>query len=106
MKQMIRDKIGSGISEVITPQEIFDAVGSHEIGFYFNESAEKWIKGSGIPAASKNTIAYPDVVIDLEHDTDLSAESDAFGEDWTVSDYIQEELNRYEREVRERHRDD
>ena len=96
MKQDIQDKIGSGISGVITPQQIFDAVGNCELGFYFSISEKKWSLSDCVPSALRNTAVYPDVVIDLEHDTDISAESDQFGEDWTITDYIRDHMSRYE----------
>ena len=99
MKQIIRDKIGSGIPGVITAAEIFDAVGVYEVGFYFNVDTKKWTQSNDIPAATKDTIAYPDVVVDLEHNVNLDREDCYFGENYTITEHIEGKMDEYETEV-------
>ena len=96
-QQETQDKIGSGIPGTITPAEIFDALGVYAVGFYFDPDTKKWTQSGSIPDAIRGTMAYPDVVVDLEYDISLGDDNDGyFSEDYTVTDHIRDKLNEYE----------
>ena len=96
--QQAQDKIGPGIPGVITPAEIFDAVGVYKVGFCFNADTKKWTLLDDIPAG---TTTYPDLVVDLEHSMDLSSDDSYYRENYTISDYIADKMVEREDDLRE-----
>ena len=51
----------------------------------------KWVMDSDVPSSTKGTIAACDIDLDFEH-----MDMDEFDENWTVTDYIEEEIACYE----------
>ncbi len=90
-----KEKIGDGIDE-ITHAELFERI-SKEIPTGISKIDGKWTIDGAVPAATKGTIEASGIDLDLEH-----IDMDAFSEDWTVTDYIAEEIRCHEEKEEEK----
>ena len=79
-----RDRIGPGISGVISRRKIISAIGSHGLAFVFRPKSGKWKLSPNVPAGTPDA----DLALDLEHDMDPAD----FDEGWTVTDMISDQL--------------
>ena len=84
-----KEKIGDGIDE-ITHAELFERI-SKEIPTGISKIDGKWTIDGAVPSSTKGTIEASDIDLDLEH-----IDMDEYDKDWTVTDYIQEEIACYE----------
>ena len=78
-------KIGNGV-DFFTPKMIAKCIRTEcPIGIF--QANGKWMINTEVPSSTEGTIAACDIVIDFEH-----MDMDAFDENWTVTDYIREEI--------------
>ena len=82
-------KIGDGV-EKITHAELVECV-SKGYPTGISKIDGKWVIDSAVPSATKGTIEASDIDLDLEH-----IDIDEYDENWTVTDYILEEIRREE----------
>lgn len=76
-------RLGLGLPDIVTPQEIGYAIGSHGLAFFRSEDV--WTMSSQVPAA----VPTADCVVDLEHDMD----PEEYDEHYTVTDMIRDKLD-------------
>ena len=76
-------RLGLGLPDTVTPQEIGYAIGSHGLAFF--RSDDVWTLSSQVPAA----VPTADCVVDLEHDMD----PEEYDEHYTVTDMIRDKLD-------------
>ena len=87
------EKIGDGIDGVISQDDIISAINSYSVALFFNSVTKKWTMGPNIASSYNNNL---DLEVDLEHNVDL--EGDDFGENYTVTNYIENRMSDFEDE--------
>ena len=81
----LAEKIGNGV-DFISPKVIEKCIRTEcPIGIF--QANGKWMINTEVPSSTEGTIAACDIVLDFEH-----MDMDAFDENWTVTDYIREEI--------------
>ena len=85
VEQEFMAKIGTGL-DFFTPKMIAKCIRTEcPIGIF--QANGKWMINTEVPSSTEGTIAACDIVLDFEH-----MDMDAFSADWTVTDYILEEI--------------
>ena len=80
-------KVGKGIKNVISPENIMAGIFSHSIAFFRDVKSGKWIMCNDIASAYDSV----DVEVDLNH-IDLKQ----YSSDWTITDYIEQSMGAFE----------
>ena len=84
-----KEQIGNGV-DGITQAELSKRI-STKCPTGISRVDGKWVMDSDVPSSTKGTIAACDIDLDFEH-----IDMDEYDKDWTVTDYIEEEIACYE----------